>query len=138
SGAIAGISVGVLAGILLSLFCVYIKYYLKKKVWKKNLTLDDSKMMNSAQIGTDITDLMVEKSQEFSYKELSIATNKFSMANKIGEGGFGEVFYAELRGQDGSRLGAVGTHKLHAVSEIVAVRELRALLTAQHGCTRSD
>ncbi|GAU14458.1 hypothetical protein TSUD_249980 [Trifolium subterraneum] len=46
-------------------------------------------------------DLMVEKSQEFSYKELSIATNKFSMSNKIGEGGFGEVFYAELRGQVG-------------------------------------
>jgi hypothetical protein len=55
--------------------------------------------MNSNQIGTDITDLMVEKSQEFSYTELSIATNKFSMSNKIGEGGFGEVFYAELRGQ---------------------------------------
>jgi hypothetical protein len=42
---------------------------------------------------------MVEKSHEFSYTELSIATNKFSMSNKIGEGGFGEVFYAELRGQ---------------------------------------
>ncbi|GAU14457.1 hypothetical protein TSUD_249970 [Trifolium subterraneum] len=101
SGAIAGISAGVLAGILLSSFCAYIKYYQKKKVWKKNLTLDDSKMMNTAQIGNDITELLVEKSQEFSYKELSIATNKFSMSNKIGEGGFGEVFYAELRGQVG-------------------------------------
>ena len=98
--AITGISVGVLAALLLLLFFVYIKYYLKKKkkACEKNLILDDSKM-NSAQIGTNITSIMVEKSEEFSYKELSIATNNFSMANKIGEGGFGEVFYAELRGQ---------------------------------------
>jgi len=97
--AITGISVGVLAGLLLLLFFVYIKYHLKKKkACEKNLILDDSKM-NSAQIGTNITSIVVEKSEEFSYKELSIATNNFSMANKIGEGGFGEVFYAELRGQ---------------------------------------
>lgn len=99
--AITGISVGVLAALLLLLFFVYIKYYLKKKnkkTWEKNLILDDSKM-KSAQIGTNIASIMVEKSEEFSYKELSIATNNFSIANKIGEGGFGEVFYAELRGQ---------------------------------------
>jgi chitin elicitor receptor kinase 1 len=100
--AITGISVGVLAGLLFLLFFVHIKYYLKKKeikkTWEKNLILDDSKM-HSAQIDTNITSIMVEKSEEFSYKELSIATNNFSMANKIGEDGFGEVFYAELRGQ---------------------------------------
>lgn len=28
----------------------------------------------------------------YSYKELRIATNDFSPANKIGEGGFGSVF----------------------------------------------
>ncbi|WJX59084.1 hypothetical protein P8452_44462 [Trifolium repens] len=126
SGAIAGLSVGVLAGILLLSFCVYIKYYLKKKVWKKNLTLDDSKMMNSDQIGTEITDLMVEKSHEFSYIELSIATNKFSMSNKIGEGGFGEVFYAELRGQKA----AIKKMKKKASKEFCA--ELKVLTRVHH------
>ncbi|CAJ2653702.1 unnamed protein product [Trifolium pratense] len=126
SGAIAGISVGVLAGILLSSFGVYVKYYLKKKAWKKNLTLDDSKMMNSAQIGTEITGLLVEKSQEFSYKELSIATNKFSMSNKIGEGGFGEVFYAELRGQKA----AIKKMRMKASKEFCA--ELKVLTRVHH------
>ncbi|XP_045828898.1 lysM domain receptor-like kinase 3 isoform X2 [Trifolium pratense] len=126
SGAIAGISVGVLAGILLSSFGVYVKYYLKKKAWKKNLTLDDSKMMNSAQIGTEITGLLVEKSQEFSYKELSIATNKFSMSNKIGEGGFGEVFYAELRGQKA----AIKKMRMKASKEFCA--ELKVLTCVHH------
>ena len=39
------------------------------------------------------------KSVEFSYEELSAATNNFSVANKIGQGGFGAVYYAELRGE---------------------------------------
>jgi chitin elicitor receptor kinase 1 len=41
----------------------------------------------------------VEKSGEFSYEELANATNNFNMASKIGQGGFGEVFYAELNGE---------------------------------------
>jgi hypothetical protein len=36
---------------------------------------------------------------EFSYEELANATNGFSVANKIGEGGFAVVFYGEIRGQ---------------------------------------
>jgi chitin elicitor receptor kinase 1 len=43
--------------------------------------------------------IRVEKSGEFSYEELANATNNFNMANKIGQGGFGEVFYAELNGE---------------------------------------
>jgi chitin elicitor receptor kinase 1 len=97
--AIVGISVGVLAGLLVLSICVYIKYYLKKKAWqKKNLILDDPNM-NSEQTSTHITGIIVENSLEFSYQELCVATNNFSVDNKIGEGGFGEVFYAELRGQ---------------------------------------
>lgn len=41
----------------------------------------------------------MNKSAEFSYEELANATNNFSLANKIGQGGFGEVYYAELRGE---------------------------------------
>jgi hypothetical protein len=41
----------------------------------------------------------VDKSVEFSYEELATATDNFSLANKIGQGGFGAVYYAELRGE---------------------------------------
>lgn len=46
-----------------------------------------------------ISGITVEKSVEFSYEELASATGDFSLANKIGEGGFGAVYYAELRGE---------------------------------------
>lgn len=46
-----------------------------------------------------ITGITVDKSVEFSYDELASATDNFSMANKIGQGGFGSVYYAELRGE---------------------------------------
>lgn len=46
-----------------------------------------------------VTNITVEKSVEFSYEELAKATDNFSLANKIGEGGFGSVYYAELRGE---------------------------------------
>lgn len=41
----------------------------------------------------------VDKSVEFSYEELAQATDNFNMANMIGSGGFGHVYYAELRGE---------------------------------------
>jgi chitin elicitor receptor kinase 1 len=43
--------------------------------------------------------ITVDKSVEFSYEELFNATEGFSMSNKIGQGGFGAVYYAELRGE---------------------------------------
>lgn len=43
--------------------------------------------------------MTVDRSIEFSYEELSNATNNFSMEHKIGQGGFGSVYYAELRGE---------------------------------------
>ena len=46
-----------------------------------------------------ITDITVNKSVEFSYEALATATDNFSLANKIGQGGFGSVYYAELRGE---------------------------------------
>lgn len=46
-----------------------------------------------------ITGITVDKSVEFSYEELAKATDDFSIANKIGQGGFGSVYYAVLRGE---------------------------------------
>ncbi|CAH1421937.1 unnamed protein product [Lactuca virosa] len=45
-----------------------------------------------------LTGIIVDKSVEFSYEELSKATDEFSLSNQIGQGGFGIVYYAELRG----------------------------------------
>ena len=41
----------------------------------------------------------MDKSVAFSYKELAKATDEFSLDNKIGQGCFGSVYYAELRGE---------------------------------------
>lgn len=46
-----------------------------------------------------LSGITVDKSVEFSYEELALATNDFSNANKIGQGGFGSVYLAELRGE---------------------------------------
>lgn len=46
-----------------------------------------------------ITGITIDKSVEFSYEELAQATNDFNLASKIGQGGFGAVYYAELRGE---------------------------------------
>ena len=46
-----------------------------------------------------LTGITVDKSVEFSYEELAKATDNFNLANKIGQGGFGSVYYAELRGE---------------------------------------
>ena len=43
--------------------------------------------------------ITVDKSVEFTYEELALATDDFSLSNKIGQGGFGAVYYAELRGE---------------------------------------
>nr|POE98412.1 lysm domain receptor-like kinase 3 [Quercus suber] len=52
-------------------------------------------------IGGDmgLTGITMDKSVEFSYEELAKATDDFSLNNKIGQGGFGSVYYAELRGE---------------------------------------
>ena len=52
-----------------------------------------------ANASSAVAGLTIDKSVEFSYEELSKATNDFSMANKIGQGGFGSVYYAVLRGE---------------------------------------
>lgn len=50
-------------------------------------------------ISQGVIGITVDKSVEFSYEELAKATDDFSIANKIGQGGFGAVYYAELRGE---------------------------------------
>ncbi|KAI4305476.1 hypothetical protein L6164_028841 [Bauhinia variegata] len=46
-----------------------------------------------------ITSIMADKSVRFLYEELANATENFNVAKKIGQGGFGAVYYGELRGK---------------------------------------
>ncbi|KAK4386263.1 Chitin elicitor receptor kinase [Sesamum angolense] len=70
--------------------------------------------------------ITVDKSVEFSYEELASATDDFSIANKIGEGGFGAVYYAELRGEKA----AIKKMDMQASKEFLA--ELKVLTNVHH------
>ncbi|CAL0317585.1 unnamed protein product [Lupinus luteus] len=70
-----------------------------------------------------LTGIMVAKSLEFSYQELAKATNNFSLDNKIGQGGFGTVYYAELRGEKT----AIKKMDVQASSEFLAELKVRLI-----------
>ncbi|KAI8551981.1 hypothetical protein RHMOL_Rhmol06G0229700 [Rhododendron molle] len=70
--------------------------------------------------------ITVDKSVEFSYEELAKATNDFNIANKIGQGGFGAVYYAELRGEKA----AIKKMAMQASKEFLA--ELKVLTNVHH------
>lgn len=75
---------------------------------------------------TSLNAITVDKSVEFSYEELSKATDNFSMSHKIGQGGFGAVYYAELRGEKA----AIKKMDMQASREFLA--ELKVLTHVHH------
>ncbi|CDP11341.1 unnamed protein product [Coffea canephora] len=136
-GAISGISLAVV-GVLFFAACGYLVVYRKRKAEKISLkdqfeqpasdtaakapeAANDAKRASPGLGG-----VVVERSFEFSYEELAIATKGFSLANKIGEGGFGSVYYAELGGEKA----AIKKMDLKAKREFVA--ELRVLTHVHH------
>ncbi|XP_057460823.1 lysM domain receptor-like kinase 3 [Actinidia eriantha] len=146
SGIIAGISIAGVAGVLLLAVCIYVGLYRKKKL-QDNILLSETYETRSLQAtraagspfenGTDstgipcgaspgLTGITVDKSVEFSYEELAKATDDFSIANKIGQGGFGSVFYAELRGEKA----AIKKMDMQASREFLA--ELKVLTHVHH------
>lgn len=145
-GAIGGIVVAVLAGVLLLAGCLYYGFYRNKNSEKNSALLKNPQLqlMQSGQGpggtsmgGTDssgvpvgssprLTGITVDKSVEFSYEELSKATDEFSLANKIGQGGFGAVYYAELRGEKA----AIKKMDMQASREFLA--ELKVLTHVHH------
>ncbi|XP_059444959.1 probable LRR receptor-like serine/threonine-protein kinase At1g56140 [Corylus avellana] len=81
TGLIVGVVVG--AGVL-SFLSVFVVFYIVRR--RKQLpTSDDAELL-----GIDV------KTFTFSYAELKTATEEFSPANKLGEGGFGPVFKGTL------------------------------------------
>ncbi|KAL7185840.1 hypothetical protein ACSBR2_027742 [Camellia fascicularis] len=146
SGVIAGISIAGVAVVLLLAVCIYVGVYKKKIVRDKILlsarsedqsiqaagaagctlekATDSTGIPGSASSG--LTGITVDKSVEFSYEELAKATNDFSIANKIGQGGFGSVYYAELRGEKA----AIKKMDMQASREFLA--ELKVLTHVHH------
>ncbi|KAA3474703.1 chitin elicitor receptor kinase 1-like [Gossypium australe] len=153
-GVIAGISIAVIVVLLLLGIGVYIGFF-RKKVKGETLSSTDSQDL-LAQVGNGnpaaslspfpfksfgskaaestpavaaspgLTGISVDKSVEFSYEELALATDNFSMAKKIGEGGFGAVYYANLRGEEA----AIKKMDMQATKEFLA--ELKVLTHVHH------
>nr|XP_004491135.2 lysM domain receptor-like kinase 3 isoform X2 [Cicer arietinum] len=127
--ATAGISTGGICMLLLLAICIYIRYFRKKNQKEAKLPSKDS-MAPSTKDGANgdggAKFTMVEKSPEFSYEELANATDNFSLANKIGQGGFGEVYYGELRSQKT----AIKKMKMQATREFLV--ELKVLTRVHH------
>lgn len=137
-GIIAGISVAGVVGVLLFSGCLYIGYQRKQNATKIRLVSGVSEAPGGTFIhasdsavnrdGTShgLTGITVDKSVEFSYEELASASNDFDIANKIGEGGFGSVYYAELRGEKA----AIKKMDMQASREFLA--ELKVLTHVHH------
>ncbi|XP_020581268.1 lysM domain receptor-like kinase 3 isoform X2 [Phalaenopsis equestris] len=139
-GAIAGICVGVVVVLLMVVLFLYFRVCGKKA--KKTLlpaisdhhttplrhATSDKNTTVASQGGSiaAATGHSVEKSVEFSLEELAKATNDFSMANKIGQGGFASVYYAELRGEKA----AIKKMEMEASREFLA--ELKVLTHVHH------
>ncbi|KAI3849052.1 hypothetical protein MKX03_011495 [Papaver bracteatum] len=111
AGAIVGIAVGIVAFALLLAVCSYIGLSRRKKALMASETSEG---------------ITVDKSVEFMYEELARATDDFSMANKIGQGDFGAVYYAELRGEKA----AIKKMDMQASKEFHA--ELKVLTRVHH------
>ncbi|KAL0001647.1 hypothetical protein SO802_015428 [Lithocarpus litseifolius] len=144
--AIAGIAIGGVAGVLLLTACIYFGCYRKKKTEEAKLlsaTSEEFYAQNGRGPGSasdkdaestgaaggpasGLTGITVDKSVEFSYEELATATDDFSLANKIGQGGFGAVYYAELRGEKA----AIKKMDMQASREFLA--ELKVLTRVHH------
>uniref|UniRef100_A0A0E0END6 Protein kinase domain-containing protein n=1 Tax=Oryza meridionalis TaxID=40149 RepID=A0A0E0END6_9ORYZ len=136
AGAIAG---GVVAGVVvLAAIFLYIIFYRRRKAKQATLlqssehstqlgTISMDKVTPSTIVGpSPVAGITVDKSVEFSYEELSNATQGFSIGNKIGQGGFGAVYYAELRGEKA----AIKKMDMQATHEFLA--ELKVLTHVHH------
>ncbi|PIN11223.1 Serine/threonine protein kinase [Handroanthus impetiginosus] len=80
----------------------------------------------SASVSQKLEGITVAKSVKFTHEELATATNNFHISYKIGQGGFGSVYYAELRGEKA----AIKKMSMQASKEFFA--ELKVLTHVNH------
>ncbi|PIN11222.1 Serine/threonine protein kinase [Handroanthus impetiginosus] len=141
-GAIAGISIGAIIGAVCLAACIYFVFYRRKKVTEES-SLDKGQMIEIghgvataertpesrplvASASPKLKGITVDKSVEFTYEELAMATNDFHICHKIGQGGFGSVYYAKLRGEKA----AIKKMDMQASKEFLA--ELKVLTNVHH------
>ncbi|XLQ99790.1 hypothetical protein S83_065989 [Arachis hypogaea] len=140
-GVAIGISIAGTSGVLPLLICACVRYFQKKEEEKIKLPTEDfisSSTQDASSSGeyetsgstaasaSGLLAIMAAKSVEFSYQELSKATNNFSSDNKTGQGGFGAVYFAELRGQKA----AIKKMDVQASTEFLS--ELKVLTHIHH------
>ncbi|XP_062118263.1 probable LRR receptor-like serine/threonine-protein kinase At1g56130 [Humulus lupulus] len=113
------LSVGASVGIGVSIFlCVLgTLYYLQRK--KKSHSNNDEELL-----GIDV------KPFTFSYAELKMATNDFSSANKLGEGGFGFVYKGTLEDGRVVAIKQLSVTSHHGKSKFIA--EIATISVVQH------
>ncbi|KAK9050285.1 hypothetical protein SSX86_030746 [Deinandra increscens subsp. villosa] len=131
--AIVGISVGVVGMVLFLAECIYNRVYINKNVGRSSVLLRNAEVQlmpaqapNGGVLVGGLEGITVDKAVEFSYEELSKATHDFCPGNMIGHGGFGSVYYAELRGQKA----AIKKMDMQASKEFLA--ELKILTHIHH------
>ncbi|XP_062106054.1 chitin elicitor receptor kinase 1-like isoform X1 [Humulus lupulus] len=138
-GVIAIIVVAAVVGVLLLAAGIYYKFYRKVdgKLISSEFEDQSSHHLYGPESSSDkaavtprkaggLAGITVDKSVEFSYEELAKASDNFSLANKIGQGGFGAVYYAELRGEKA----AIKKMDMEASKEFLA--ELKVLTRVHH------
>ncbi|CAF2130755.1 unnamed protein product [Brassica napus] len=84
-----GNSVGIVAAITIPNVAVLILLVVGTFLWRRR------KSFNKTQNESD-TDISAAHSSQYDFKTIEAATNKFLSSNKLGEGGFGEVYKGML------------------------------------------
>ncbi|CAN4111209.1 unnamed protein product [Withania somnifera] len=94
---IAAIAVFALAGVFVLVGVIYMR--ICRKTYQKVAASIPGSSGQSYPPSPGLSVIHVDKSVEFSYKELAEATDNFSISNKIGEGGFGKAAIKRMDGQ---------------------------------------
>uniref|UniRef100_A0A0E0EH22 non-specific serine/threonine protein kinase n=1 Tax=Oryza meridionalis TaxID=40149 RepID=A0A0E0EH22_9ORYZ len=123
-GAIAGIVIACIATFIVAIWLIVMFYRWQK--FRKATSHPSPEETSHLDDASQAEGIKVERSIEYSYEEIFNATQGFSMEHKIGQGGFGSVYYAELRGEKT----AIKKMGMQATQEFLA--ELKVLTHVHH------